>query len=253
MTEFLLALDAGHCRHTPGRRIPAALDGNQTREWVLNDRVCRYLQARAKAYEGFGVLRVDDVTGEQDVTLKERCAAANGAGANLFLSIHHNAYQGDPWDGGGVVAFCARGSGLGAPWRDLLYDAVVAAGGLSGNRSEPKAEMNYDVLVGTDMAAVLLECGFMDSRADAPVILRESYARAIGFAMADAIAKKAGLSPVENGRYRRLEEIPAYAAATVQKLLQKDILLGKGGEAGLDLSEDMVRLLVLLDRAGTFG
>lgn len=253
MPEFLLALDAGHGRHIPQRRIPKELDSAETREWVLNDRVCRYLLARAKHYEGFGVLRVDDVTGETDVSLSERCAAANGAGADFYLSVHHNAYQGKPWDGGGVVAYCARGSKLSSPWRDALYDAVIAAGSLSGNRAEPRAEMNFDVLVGTDMAAVLMECGFMDSQADAPVILRESYARDIGFAMADAIAKRAGLSPAENGRYRRVEEVPDYAAATVQKLLDRDILLGRGTEEGLDLSDDMVRLLVMLDRAGTFG
>ncbi len=253
MAEFLLALDAGHGRHTAGKRIPAALDPNETREWALNDRVCRYLQARAKLYEGFGVLRVDDVTGEEDVTLRERCDTANKAEADFYLSIHHNAFQGQPWNGGGVVAFSDRVDPDSLPWRDALYDAVIAAGGLKGDRSEPKARMGFDVLVNTNMSAVLMECGFMDSRVDAPVILSESYAKAIGEAMADCIAQRAGLTlQASDGRYRTIEQIPSYGTATIQKLLDLDILMGKGGDAGLDLSEDMVRLLVMLDRAGMF-
>ncbi len=50
-------------------------------------------------------------------------------------------------------------------------------------------------------------------------------------------------------RYKTVEEVPSYAKATVQKLLDRDVL--RGGGKGLDLSEDMVRLLVMLDRAGT--
>ena len=253
MAEFLLALDAGHGRNTAGKRIPASLDPLQTREWVLNDRVCRYLQAKAKEYEGFSILRVDDVTGDEDVAMVERCRTANVAQANLYLSIHHNAFQGVAWDGGGVVAFCARGDQKSSPWRDALYDAVIDAGSLRGNRSEPKAEMNFDVLVNTTMNAVLIECGFMDSRVDVPIILSEGYAKAIGEAMAYCIAARAGLErKAATGRYRTIEEIPSYARATIQKLLDNDLLLGRGGDVGLDLSEDMVRLLVILDRAGNF-
>lgn len=54
-------------------------------------------------------------------------------------------------------------------------------------------------------------------------------------------------------RYKSLDEIrenAGYAVETVEKLLNGDILLGKGGEAGLDLSEDMLRMAVFLDRLG---
>lgn len=54
-------------------------------------------------------------------------------------------------------------------------------------------------------------------------------------------------------RYKNLDEIrqkAAYGAATVEKLLNRDILLGKGGEEGLDMSEDLLRTLVIIDRMG---
>lgn len=52
-------------------------------------------------------------------------------------------------------------------------------------------------------------------------------------------------------RYNTLDELPEYAQPTIEKLLDKEYLKGKIG--GLDLSEDMVRMLVILDRAGVFG
>ena len=55
---------------------------------------------------------------------------------------------------------------------------------------------------------------------------------------------------VEEVRYNTVEECPAWARETVQKLVNREYLSGTG--EGLDLSADMVRLLVILDRAGAF-
>lgn len=55
-------------------------------------------------------------------------------------------------------------------------------------------------------------------------------------------------------RYNTVEEIAKsfpYAAATLIKLTEKGFLRGDA-DAKLDLSEDMIRLLVILDRADTF-
>lgn len=51
-------------------------------------------------------------------------------------------------------------------------------------------------------------------------------------------------------RYEKLEEIPEWGKPAIKKLMEKGIL--KGNEKGLDLSEDMLRMLVILDRAGVF-
>ena len=52
-------------------------------------------------------------------------------------------------------------------------------------------------------------------------------------------------------KYDKLEEIPAWGQPTIQKLMDAGFLAGTG--TGLDLSHDMVRMLVILDRAGVFG
>lgn len=276
MATFKLALNAGHGMYTEGKRCLKTLDPKETREWWLNQRVANYVQDASKQYEGFRILRTDDVTGAEDVTLSARCAAANDYGADLYLSLHHNAGI-NGGRGGGVVAFCARGSTIGAPWRDALYAAVVGAGGLAGNRAEPRTEKNFDELVGTSMAAVLIECGFMDSPTDVPVILSEAYAKAIGYAIAECVANRAGLakravsdpaggpqslskdaveamikSAVAEDRksrtYATLDGVPDWARPTAAKLVDKGALQGDG--QGLNLSYDLLRALVILDRLG---
>ena len=54
--------------------------------------------------------------------------------------------------------------------------------------------------------------------------------------------------------------MPSWAQATIEKLCDRGHLRGGGGPkdengrpADLDLSVDMIRVLVLLDRAGAFG
>lgn len=53
---------------------------------------------------------------------------------------------------------------------------------------------------------------------------------------------------VEEKRYKTLEEIPEAYRAGIKKLVDAGSLKGKGGTLGLDLTEDMIRtLLVLID------
>lgn len=193
MKQFKIAYGAGHNRYTAGRRIPKALDPAETREWLLNDRVARYFAEAAAQYAGVELLRVDDPAGEQPVDLSARCITANNWDADVFLAIHHNGFQGIPWDGGGLVAFSYPGSTKGAQYRDAIYDACIAAGGLRGDRATPKTTANFQVLRETNAPAVLMEYGFMDSVVDAPVILTEDFAKRMGYATMEGIARVKGL------------------------------------------------------------
>ena len=51
-------------------------------------------------------------------------------------------------------------------------------------------------------------------------------------------------------RYNTVDELPSWARPTIEKLIERRILKGTGD--GLDLSSDMLRILVILDRAGSF-
>lgn len=287
METFKLALDAGHGMDTQGRRIPATLDPEEHREWWLNDRVCRYIAQAAAEYEGFQVFRVDDVSGLEDVPMEERCRRANSWGADLYYSAHHNAGVGGG-TGGGVVAYSLNEGTRGAMWRDELYGAIVGETGLVGNRASPKATANFYVLRNTAMPAVLMEHGFMDSAADVPVILSEEYAKGVGRAVADCIARRQGLEKrleepqePENAQEEinmSKEEVMAIAREAAQeavleamgphytrlgdvtkssyrkvldKLVAKGYLKGREGtgeDLVLDMSETGVRVLVIMGR-----
>ena len=220
---FKIAYGAGHNLHTAGRRIPKALDVKQTKEWVLNDRVARYFAEAAALYEGVELLRVDDPKGQAAVDLYTRCKKANDWGANVFFAIHHNANKGTPWNGGGIVAFSYPGSAKGAAYRDAIYDACIAAGGLKGDRATPKTTDDFQVLRQTNAPAVLMEFGFMDSVADAPVILQEAYAKKMAYAAMEGIAKVAGL---KKKAVQPENKAPAKTVTVTLNVLQK----GSSGE-----------------------
>lgn len=192
-----IAYCAGHDRNTPGKCVPAYLDETQTQEWVLNDRVADFFEQAAKAY-GVELLRTDDPTGNTFIDIPQRTAKANAWGADLYIDMHHNAGI-DGGFGGGVVVFSHPGSLEGARYRNGVYEAIIAAGGLKGNRSQPLQEKAFDSLRLTKMPAILVEYGFMDSRADAPVILTEQYAETVAYATMEGVAKVANLQKTGAG------------------------------------------------------
>ena len=193
----VIAIDAGHGIHTAGRRCLASLDPEQHREWWLNNRVAAYVQAELKNYD-CRTLRTDDVTGAADVALSTRCEKANKAGADAFISIHHNAGIGGRAGGGTVVYAAKNATASKKVWQKDMRDRVVAYNGLAGNRSNPVPLNNYKVLTGTNMPALLIECGFMDSKTDTPIILREDFARKTAKGIAESIAAYLGLKKLSS-------------------------------------------------------
>lgn len=190
---FKIALTAGHYKYTPGKRCLKALDPNETREWMLNDRICDKIESKLKSYDGYELLRTDDTTGEKDVSLTDRTSAANKFKADFYLSIHHNAGI-NGGSGGGVVAYIyTKASAKSKEWQKELYDAIIKYTGLKGNRSNPMPTANLHEVRETTMPAVLLECGFMDSKTDVPIILTYDYADKVATACVEVIVAKGGL------------------------------------------------------------
>lgn len=188
-----ICLDAGHGLHTAGKRCLKALDPSETREWVLNSRTAEHVTALLKEYD-CEIIRTDDPSGETDISLTKRCAKANEAKADYFVSIHHNAGI-NGGKGGGIVVFAAqKASEKSYVLQRAIYDAVIAKTGLRGNRAIPLAKANFTVLTDTKMPAVLGEFGFMDSQSDVPVILTDAFSRQCAQGIAEALVSVAGLS-----------------------------------------------------------
>lgn len=199
-----VAIDAGHGKNTPGKRVPSDLwvpaHLRDTREWVLNDRVARRLMDKLKPYY-VSCIRTDDPTGRMDPALATRRTRANKAGANLFLSIHHNAGL-NGRSGGGVTVYYhtndAHSSYITAN-ATHLYNAIVLRCGNKGNRSMPIGSQTLGVLSAANNAhlKLLVECGFMDGPDDVERICSPEYADQVAQGIAEYIIGAWRLKPKE--------------------------------------------------------
>ena len=176
---MIVCIDCGHGLTTKGKQC---LDG--TKEWVLNSRIGEYVEDLLTE-KGITVVRSDDRLGKFDVPLSTRVRIANRV-SDYFISIHHNAgIKGG--HGGGIVVFYYSGKPERERQARALYNRAVAITGLKGNRSNPVVKKAFYVLRKTKCPALLIECGFMDSVRDLPIIKTEDFAWGIAHAIADFV------------------------------------------------------------------
>ena len=191
---FKIALNAGHGLYTAGKECWEELDPKKTKEWTLNNRICDKIESKLKEYTGYSLLRLDDTTGAVDVPLKTRTNKANAFKADFYLSVHHNAgIKGG--NGGGVIAIVYKKvDNVTLEWQEELYNAIIKKTGLRGNRANPLQKQNLHECRESAMPCVLLECGFMDSVTDVPIILSEDFAEKVASACVEVLVKKGKLT-----------------------------------------------------------
>lgn len=170
----IIALDAGHGMYTSGKRCLKSIDANQTREWYLNDRIMDRVEELLAGYE-CKTIRVDDTTGAKDISLSSRVNTANNAKADVYIAMHHNAGI-NGGTGGGTMVFYYSDKSERMVQAQKLYNEIVNRTGLVGNRSAKVKKYPYYVIKNTNMPAFLVENGYMDSKADVPVILSAAHA-----------------------------------------------------------------------------
>ncbi len=146
---FTVVIDPGHGGEDPGSVLGDCLEKD------LNLSVALKLKTML-GEAGIGAV----MTRESDAYLSSetRCGTANAAGADLFVSIHCNAFEEDA----GVQGFevhhhpnSVEGVKLAANVSEAT--ALTASG---ATKRENKAS-SLDVLTGTGMPAILIELGFM--------------------------------------------------------------------------------------------
>ncbi len=194
---FKLALNAGHGLYTAGKRCMKKLDPNETREWSLNSRICDIIEEKLKNYKNCEILRLDDTTGKTDIALRKRTNCANSFGADFYLSIHHNAGV-NGGNGGGLETYIhTNASDKSVEWQNELYSCLIKHTNLKGNRSDGTRKANFHECRESKMPCVLIECGFMDSKIDVPIILSEEFAHEVANACVEVIVKKAKLDVIK--------------------------------------------------------
>lgn len=206
-----IVLDAGHGFSTIGKRSPDGM-----REYEFNRVVADYMKAALEQYEGVTVKFTHD--DKRDVPLIERTNMANAWGADLLVSIHANAYQGVMGGHGGIDTFVYGTVGHSYKIAQIVQRNLIAATGLR-NRGVKVA--NFHMLRETDMPAILIEHGFMDSTTDLPFLKSDDYRKLCGETNAKSIAEYYGLK-----RKQAPAQAPQLPKEEKPFMLEKAIVIG---------------------------
>ena len=252
----LIAVDAGHGMDTAGKRTPTFPDGTIMKENEFNRATAKFL-VEALERNGFKtLLTAPEIT---DTPLQTRVKRANKAKADAFICIHANAYDNKWNDANGIESWIYNKSGNKTMKlaEDIQKELIAIT--KRKNRGIKKSSDLY-VLRYTNMIAVLVECGFLTNLEEATLLRSENYRKKCAEAICKGICKYYNVSyqseSVQDNinccpkRYQKVSELP-YGKEVVQMLIDKELL--KGNEKGdLDLTIDMVRLLIILYRAKVF-
>ncbi|MDW0113114.1 N-acetylmuramoyl-L-alanine amidase [Sporosarcina saromensis] len=188
-----IALDAGHGKNTPGKRSP---DGE--REWSFNNAVLLACVERLSTYQDVQILRLDDPTGEIDVSLSDRVKKANDWNADVLVSFHHNALRGVWNNHGGIETYVANNaSKTSVELAQIINPKIVKAMSLR-NRGVKRA--NWYIVRYSKMPALLTEGGFMDSTTDIIALRNQDKLQAQGYAVADGLAEYFGIKSKPNNK-----------------------------------------------------
>ncbi|MFC0469847.1 N-acetylmuramoyl-L-alanine amidase [Halalkalibacter kiskunsagensis] len=193
---FKLYLDPGH----GGADSGATANGLQEKNITL-DIALRIRDLLEKDYEDVNIRmsRTTDTTR----SLSQRTNDANSWGADYFLSIHVNAFNGSAQGYEDYIHTSLTDSSLTAQYRNIMHDEITKVNNLS-NRGKKKA--NFHVLRETAMSALLTENGFIDNTSDAEKLRSSSWRQAVaqghvnGLAGAFNLTRKQTTTP--NDLYR---------------------------------------------------
>lgn len=189
MSKILRVIgDAGHGPNTPGKRSP---DG-KLREFQFNKPVTeRFKEILETEFEGVEVRLVADHKGTTDVPLATRTNIANSWPADVYVSIHANANTGQWGDWTGIETFVYTTLPKTATaLAQVVQCKLIKATGMRDRGVKAK---DLHVLRETKMPAILVECGFMDSRIDFPKLMSTEYREACARAIAEGVAEFFGL------------------------------------------------------------
>ncbi len=188
-----VVLDPGH----GGDRDIGAVGRNGLPEKVVNLRVAEYAQ---RVLAERGIPSVLTRTADYATTLSSRARLADTLGAEVLVSIHHNAPTPAPSDVPGIEIFIQSGSAQSRRLGGVLWEYALAA--LSTFEVAWTAAEDSGVLTvvntrGTDAYGLirhpetptaLVELGYLSNPAEAELFATDTYVRVAGTAVARAIA-----------------------------------------------------------------
>ena len=208
---------------------------------------CRKIaQATVKTLQRCGFEAMTNVQAE----MEERVDQSNEWGADVHLCIHTNAYNGQV-QGTRLFSYDTAGTGYQICQAVMAALAPITPGESDNITAWPGL---YEVRAAV-APTVYVEVGFHDNAEEAAWIV--SHTSEIAEALAKGLCGYYGVTYIgpaqasqEETVFNTLEDVPAFARGTIAKLIEKDLLTGTGN--GLELTMEMLRVLVITDKAGLY-
>lgn len=217
------------------------------------DETRRVTAAVAKALDGYCGVTIypTDRNAYEDYKKGTLAAVAQFSRYDYVLEVHFNALSQSAADGAtkGVECYVPTAQ------TDSIFAAAlcrnIAALGLRNRGVKRKNWSVIHTARRTGTPAALLEVCFLDDPDD--MAIYDARFQAVADAIAQAVISTYHLTREEVDDvtiYKTLADVPAWGQPTVEKLLEKGYLEGTGD--GLNLEHNMLRVLVINDRAGLY-
>lgn len=147
--DILIAIDAGH-----GGEDPGAIGHGGIYEKRVVLAIAKKLEALLKKEKGFKPYMIR--TGDYYVGLRDRTRKARTANADLFLSVHADAFRSPKARGGSVFALSQKGAtSEAARWLADKENSADLIGGVGGVSLDDKEDVLAGVLLDLSMTASL--------------------------------------------------------------------------------------------------
>ena len=199
--EGMITIDAGHGYNTSGKRTP----DDAFREWNINDAVADNLEVMLEQ-EGYTVERLDDVSGQTDVSLNSRLNKAIQLGSDLHISIHQNALYDYQWSNaeGTESYYSVLGS---EKSQRLAKDVATRMAEYIGTANRGAKGTTNELFITREFTkagidAILVEGCFMDNYEDSRYMMTEEYAQEYAQAIFDGIVSTYGNKIVATGQVK---------------------------------------------------
>lgn len=165
--KFTVAIDAGH-----GGKDTGAIGPGGTREKDVVLDIARKLERLVRADRGMAAVMVR--RGDRFIPLSRRAEIARDAGADLFVSLHADAYAGDDDQrGSSVFTLLVRGKERQRIPKETQAASNRAAGRILAELNKRQSihfrlikRARFAVLKSRDMPSTLVETGFVSNPAE---------------------------------------------------------------------------------------
>lgn len=214
-------IDAGH-----GGADPGAIGVGGVHEADINLKVALHLQDELERNgQTVKMCRTHDIYKD----LSERTAEANAWGADYYISIHCNAYDGA--SANGTETYCYKKGGNGEKIAKAIQKELLVVLKTSDRCKDygGSKEANFYVLRKTNMPAALTELAFVTNKGDCAKLVDASYQKKCAVAICKGICSYLGVTyKAEEKEVEKNDYTGHWAEAAIKEVIKDKTMVGDG-------------------------